>query len=112
MVYERLNLMDSIYSLRETEKNLERTAMITSFLHEKRTRDFPIMTNGSFLSSEIFGLRMYKCFAIKHLYVCVSLAGPQFVVTDTEVRTRFAALPDFLTNSGSGTGSTQPCEYN
>jgi hypothetical protein len=24
----------------------------------------------------------------------------------------FPALPDFLRSSGSGTGSTQPCEYN
>jgi hypothetical protein len=29
-----------------------------------------------------------------------------------EVRVRFQALPDFLRSSGSGTGSTQPCEYN
>jgi hypothetical protein len=27
-------------------------------------------------------------------------------------RVRFPALPDFLRSSGSGTGSTQPCEYN
>jgi hypothetical protein len=27
-------------------------------------------------------------------------------------RVRFPALPDFLTNSGSGTGSTGPREYN
>jgi hypothetical protein len=26
-------------------------------------------------------------------------------------RVRFPALPDFLSSSGSGTGSTQPCEY-
>jgi hypothetical protein len=25
---------------------------------------------------------------------------------------RFPALPDFLRSSGSGTGSTQPCQYN
>jgi hypothetical protein len=25
---------------------------------------------------------------------------------------RFPSLPDFLRSSGSGTGSTQPCEYN
>jgi hypothetical protein len=33
------------------------------------------------------------------------------VATDPEVRVRFPALPDFL-SSGSGTGSTQPREYN
>jgi hypothetical protein len=27
-------------------------------------------------------------------------------------RVRFRALPDFLRSSGSGTGSTQPCEDN
>jgi hypothetical protein len=27
-------------------------------------------------------------------------------------RVRFLELQDFLTSSGSGTGSTQPCEYN
>jgi hypothetical protein len=27
-------------------------------------------------------------------------------------RVRFPVLPDFLRNSGSGTGSTQPPEYN
>jgi hypothetical protein len=36
----------------------------------------------------------------------------QFLATDPEVRVRFPALPDFLRSSGSGTGSTQPCEYN
>jgi hypothetical protein len=35
-----------------------------------------------------------------------------FLATDPEVRDRFPALPDLLRSSGSGTGSTQPCEYN
>jgi hypothetical protein len=30
-----------------------------------------------------------------------------FLATDPEVRARFLALPDFLRNSGPGTGSTQ-----
>jgi hypothetical protein len=34
----------------------------------------------------------------------------EFLVTDPEVWVRFPALPDFLSSSGSGTGSTQPCE--
>jgi hypothetical protein len=34
------------------------------------------------------------------------------LATDPEVRVRFPALPDFLRSSGSGTGSTQPYEYN
>jgi hypothetical protein len=36
----------------------------------------------------------------------------EFLVTDPEVRVWFPALPDFLRSSGSGTGSTQPREYN
>jgi hypothetical protein len=36
----------------------------------------------------------------------------EFPATDPEVRVRFPALPDFLRSSGSGTGSTQPREYN
>jgi hypothetical protein len=35
-----------------------------------------------------------------------------YLSTDPEVRVRFPALPDFLRSSGSGTGSTQPREYN
>jgi hypothetical protein len=36
----------------------------------------------------------------------------EFLPTDPEARVRFPVLPDFLRSSGSGTGSTQPCEYN
>jgi hypothetical protein len=36
----------------------------------------------------------------------------EFLATDPEVRVRFPELPHFLTSSGSGTGSTQPREYN
>jgi hypothetical protein len=44
----------------------------------------------------------------------------EFLATDPEARVRFPALPDFLkekkekkeNSSGSGTGSTQPREYN
>jgi hypothetical protein len=36
----------------------------------------------------------------------------EFLATDPEVQVRFQALPDFLRSSGSGTGSTQPHEYN
>jgi hypothetical protein len=36
----------------------------------------------------------------------------EFLATDPEVRVRFPAQPDFLRSSGSGTGSTQPREYN
>jgi hypothetical protein len=36
----------------------------------------------------------------------------EFLATYPEVRVRFPALPDFLRSSWSGTGSTQPREYN
>jgi hypothetical protein len=36
----------------------------------------------------------------------------EFLATDPDVRIRFPALPDFLRSSGSGTGFTQPGEYN
>jgi hypothetical protein len=36
----------------------------------------------------------------------------EFLATDPEVLVRFPALPDFLSSSGSGTGSTQHREYN
>jgi hypothetical protein len=36
----------------------------------------------------------------------------EFLATDPEVRVEFPAIPDFLRSSGSGTGSTQPREYN
>jgi hypothetical protein len=39
-------------------------------------------------------------------------SGQEFLATDSEVRVRFLALPHFLSSSGSGTGSTQPREYN
>jgi hypothetical protein len=32
----------------------------------------------------------------------------EFLAANLEVRVRFPALPDFLSSSGSGTGSTQP----
>jgi hypothetical protein len=34
------------------------------------------------------------------------------LATDPEVRVRFPALPEKKKSSGSGTGSTQPHEYN
>jgi hypothetical protein len=36
----------------------------------------------------------------------------EFLATDPEEQVRFPALPDFLRSCGSGTGSSQPREYN
>jgi hypothetical protein len=36
----------------------------------------------------------------------------EFLATDQEIRVRLPAIPDFLRSSVSGTGSTQPREYN
>jgi hypothetical protein len=36
----------------------------------------------------------------------------ELLTTNPEVRVRFPALPDFLRSTGSGTGATQPREYN
>jgi hypothetical protein len=35
----------------------------------------------------------------------------EFLATDPEVKVRFPVLTDFLRSSGTGTGSTQLCEY-
>jgi hypothetical protein len=45
-----------------------------------------------------------------HLYLDPS--GQNFWLQIQSSRDRFPALPDFLRNSGSGTGSTQPREDN
>jgi hypothetical protein len=49
-----------------------------------------------------------------HFEMCTAsvVLWSEFLATDSEARVRFPALPDFLRNSGSGTGSAQPREYN
>ena len=39
-------------------------------------------------------------------------SGQSFWLQIQRSRVRFPALPDFLSSSGSGTGSTQPREFN
>jgi hypothetical protein len=46
---------------------------------------------------------------LKLVVNCITLSS---LSADPEVRVRFPALLDFLRSSGSGTGSTQPREYN
>jgi hypothetical protein len=55
---------------------------------------------------ELFGLIHIHCI---HGHLCGLVA---ILTTDPEVRVLFRALPDFLSSRGSGTGSTQPREYN
>jgi hypothetical protein len=57
----------------------------------------------------VFPVR-YELNLYMFMYVMVQLS--EFLATDLEVRGRFPALPDFLRSSGSGTGSSQPHEYN
>jgi hypothetical protein len=54
-----------------------------------------------------------RCYSVNSSYhgTASVVQWPEFLPTDPEVRVRFPALPDFL-SSGSGTGSTQPREYN
>jgi hypothetical protein len=63
---------------------------------------------------------MYTLFRIADNLVDIStvcllnvdcLCGLEFLATDSEARVRFPALPE-KKSSGSGTGSTQPREYN
>jgi hypothetical protein len=46
------------------------------------------------------------------VHTCDNFGNVMFLATDPEVRVRFSVLPDFLRSNGSGTGSTQPREYN
>jgi hypothetical protein len=50
----------------------------------------------------------YICSYLNYTIVSV-VYWSEFLATDPEVWVQFLVLPDFL--SGSGTGSTQPCEY-
>jgi hypothetical protein len=38
--------------------------------------------------------------------------SPEFLASNAKVQVQFPGLPVFLRSSGSGTGSTQPYEYN
>jgi hypothetical protein len=59
---------------------------------------------------------MSNCKVISELLIGKETASvvywSEFLITGPEVRVRFPALPDFLRSNGSGTGSSQPREYN
>ena len=49
---------------------------------------------------------------LKHLVLSLWSSGQSFWLQIQRSRVRSPALPDFLSSSGSGTGSTQPREVN
>jgi hypothetical protein len=62
------------------------------------------------ISFTLFFIFICLYFFTDHLYdLVVRVPGYRL---DSEAQVRFPALPDFLRSSGSGTGSTQPREYN
>jgi hypothetical protein len=61
--------------------------------------------------SALLQLSAFETVVVHHKAASV-IKWTEFLATDPEVRVRFRALPDFLRSSGSGTGSTQPREYN
>ena len=68
-----------------------------------------------FCSSDICVLNPYlPVFGIVMAYTGPPLwsSGQSFWLQIQRSRVRFPALPDFLSSSGSGTGSTQPREVN
>ena len=56
----------------------------------------------------------YACFFMVLAFARPPLwsSGQSFCIQIQRSRVRFPALPDFLSGSGSGTGSTQPREVN
>jgi hypothetical protein len=77
---------------------------------------FGIVTSNNVVSNN----RMDKLCNGEHIKLCLIIqfcmtaslvCWSEFLATD-RYRVRFPALPDFMRSSGSGTGSTQPREYN
>jgi hypothetical protein len=60
--------------------------------------------------SDVFGKYAVFLFALRPDRP--PLWSDEFLATGPEVRVRFPTLPDFLRSNGSGTGPTQPREYN
>jgi hypothetical protein len=55
---------------------------------------------------------LWFCFRTELQFSSQWFSGQSSWLQIQRSRFRFPALPDFLRSGGSGTGSTQPCEYN
>jgi hypothetical protein len=59
-----------------------------------------------------FSFRFYFFILISIVRTAPVVKRSEFLAADLEARLRFPALPDFLRSNESGTGATQPREYN
>jgi hypothetical protein len=73
------------------------------------TDSSPVLT---FLHDMFTFLHVRRSCFVLHNFWASEVLWSEFLATDPEVRVRFPTQPDFLRSSGSGTGSTQPREYN
>ena len=101
------------------ECHVAKTAHVVTFTLQKMSRErrrnvrlhvpclssYVLFLSLSFLSYII----LYTLFSFS---VCYLSSGQSFWLQIQRSRVRFPALPDFLSSSGSGTGSTQPREVN
>ena len=83
------------------------------------TTQLYVVPNFTFQKSGYNGLEMKQRITSGNFRTAVSETGPplwssgqSFWLQRQRSRVRFPALPDFLSSSGSGTGSTQPREVN
>jgi hypothetical protein len=100
----------------ETKCVLNYSLQITLITHSQRR----LLVRNGWNNELTFAGRNYRHRRLDALHsikasnrdIIARLCGLVVRVTHPEVRVRFPALPDFLGNSGSGTGSTQPLEHN
>ena len=66
------------------------------------------------MSTYIYKTGIIQGVYVSHMWIRPTLwsSGQSFQLQIQRYRVRFTALPDFLSSSGSGTGSTQPREVN
>jgi hypothetical protein len=69
---------------------------------------FDVSEYRNFFNEEITGFTLVIFFS----KIASVVKWSEFLATDPEVQVRFLALPYYQKSSGSGTGSTQPREYN